>query len=43
VGFTAITLCIASQRVFIIAVYFVAELSPETFRYTLVYGETHKL
>jgi hypothetical protein len=34
VSFAAITLCIASQQVFIAVVYFV---SPGTFGYTLVY------
>jgi hypothetical protein len=38
VSFAAITLCVASQRVFtVIVVYFVIDsVSPETFRYTLV-------
>jgi hypothetical protein len=36
-SFTAITLCVASQRVFIVvSVYFVNRLSPETFGQTLV-------
>jgi hypothetical protein len=37
VSFAAITLCIASQRVFIVVVVLIRyRLSPETFRYTLV-------
>jgi hypothetical protein len=39
VSFAVITLCVASQRVFIVVVvvvYFV-RLSPETFGYTLVF------
>jgi hypothetical protein len=35
VSFAAITLCVASQRVFV-AVYFVRR-SPETFGYTVIY------
>jgi len=36
-GFTATTLCVASQRVFILLLLFISLwLSPETFRYTLV-------
>jgi hypothetical protein len=37
VTFATVTLCVASQRVFIVVrVYFVTDLSPETFGYTLV-------
>jgi hypothetical protein len=37
VSFVTITLCIASQRVFIVvSVYFVIDFSPETFGYTIV-------
>jgi hypothetical protein len=37
-SFAVITLCVASQRVFIVvSVYFVYRLSPETFGYTLVF------
>jgi hypothetical protein len=36
VGFAAITLCVASQRLFFVVVYFRYRLSPETFGYTLV-------
>jgi hypothetical protein len=35
VSFAAITLCVVSQRVFVVVVYFL-RLSPETFGYTLV-------
>jgi hypothetical protein len=42
VSFSAITLCVASQRVFIVVVvvvvYFVYRLSPETFGYNPVYA-----
>jgi hypothetical protein len=41
VSFAAITLFVASQRVFIIiVVYFSYRISPETFGYTLVYHWT---
>jgi hypothetical protein len=36
VSFTAITLCVTSQRVFVSDVYFFYGLSPGTFGYTLV-------
>jgi len=35
VNFAAVTFCVASQRVFIVVVYFY-RLSPETFGYSLV-------
>jgi hypothetical protein len=37
VSFVAITLCVASQRVFIVAVFFRYLLSPETFGYAFVF------
>jgi hypothetical protein len=40
VSFATITLCVASQRVFIVVVYFVIDSvrkRPETFGYTLVH------
>jgi hypothetical protein len=37
VSFAAITLCVASQRVFIVAAVVLLWLSPETFGYTLVF------
>jgi hypothetical protein len=41
VSFTSVTLCVASQRVFIVvSVYFHYRPSPETFGYALVYLET---
>jgi hypothetical protein len=44
VDFAAITLCVASQRVFIVVVcLFRYRLSPETFGYTLVYDLDTKL
>jgi hypothetical protein len=36
VSFAAITIYVASRRVFVVVVYFVIPLSPETFGYTLV-------
>jgi hypothetical protein len=40
VSFAAITLCVASQRVFfVINIYFLYRLSPETFGYTLLFVE----
>jgi len=36
-SFAAVTLCVASQQVFVVAVLFHYQLSPETFGYTLVY------
>jgi hypothetical protein len=37
VSFAAITLCVASQREFVVVVVYFVRLSPETFGYTLVY------
>jgi len=36
VSFATITLCVTSQQVFIVVVYFIIDSSLETFGYTLV-------
>jgi hypothetical protein len=36
VSFAAITLCVFSQRVFIVVVFYFVRLGPETFGYTLL-------
>jgi hypothetical protein len=41
INFAAITLCVASQRVFIVVTMFIYRPSPETFGYTLVCGRKH--
>jgi hypothetical protein len=43
VSFAAITLRLASQRVFIVVVYFVIDSVPEPFGYTLVQLKVHQL
>jgi hypothetical protein len=36
VSFAAITLCVATRRVFVVVVVFLYRLSPETFGYNLM-------